>query len=58
MPQNLGGCYNLYWAVLSTVNRNKVHMTYSVLCMSAVYDVKQTTDHGVQIYIIILCVSL
>lgn len=31
MQQNLGECYNSYWAVLSTVNRNKVLHTMRVL---------------------------
>lgn len=37
MQQNLGGCCNLYWAVLLTVNRNKVHIPYSVCSCQCVY---------------------
>lgn len=37
--QNLGGCYNLYWAVLSTANRSKVHIEYCVCaCVGVMHD--------------------
>ncbi len=71
--QNLGGCCNLYWAVLSTVNRNKVHIPFCV-CLSVCacvplfnlisennvlwYHIASTSDSKTRIYPIIPSVSL